>query len=236
MNKKEFYQGFKDGIPIGIGYFAVSFALGIAMKRAGLTWLEGFFMSLCNIASAGEYAGIQVIASHGSYFEMIVMTFVTNARYLLMSCSLSQKLDSSVATRHRIGIGYAITDELFGLAYSRKGNLDPSYYYGAMAASIPPWAFGSAFGIVLGNILPVTIVSALSVALYGMFLAIIIPEGKENSFVMFLILLSFLLSFLSSIFLANISNGNRIILLTIGISVFAALIKPIKTDVGKEET
>lgn len=233
MKKKEFYQGFKDGIPIGIGYFAVSFALGIAMKKVGLTWLEGFFMSLCNVASAGEYAGIQVIASHGSYFEMILMTFVANARYMLMSCSLSQKLDRSVPIRQRIAIGYAITDELFGLAYSRKGNVHPYYYYGAMASSILPWALGSAFGIILGNILPVGIVSCLSVALYGMFLAIIIPEGKENSFVMFLILLSFLLSFLSSIFLAQISTGNRIILLTVSISILAAIIKPI--DNGKDQ-
>ncbi len=233
MKKKEFYQGFKDGIPIGIGYFAVSFALGIAMKKVGLTWLEGFFMSLCNVASAGEYAGIQVIASHGSYFEMILMTFVANARYTLMSCSLSQKLDSNVSIRQRIGIGYAITDELFGLAYARKGMVEPFYYYGAMAASILPWALGSAFGIILGNILPLAIVSCLSVALYGMFLAIIIPEGKENSFVMFLILLSFLLSFLSSLFLTNISTGNRIILLTVCISIFAAIFKPINQ--GKDQ-
>ena len=125
MNKKEFTQGFKDGIPIGLGYFAVSFALGIAMKNAGLNWIDGFFMSLCNLASAGEYAGTQVILASGSYFEMILMTLIANARYMLMSCSLSQKLSPETKTVHRLCIGYAITDELFALAISRKDYLNP---------------------------------------------------------------------------------------------------------------
>ncbi len=229
MKRKEFIQGCKDGMPIGIGYFAVSFALGIAMKNAGLNWLEGFFMSITNLASAGEYAGTQVILAHGSYIEMAIMTFVANARYMLMSCSLSQKLSSEVGTGKRMLIGYSITDELFGLAYSRKGNLDPYYFYGGMSVSVLPWALGTTCGIIVGNILPALLVSALSVALYGMFLAIIIPTARTDRFVLILILISFALSFVSGI-APILSSGTRIILLTVLISSAAAIIKPIRIE------
>ncbi len=232
MKRKEFIQGCKDGMPIGIGYFAVSFALGIAMKNAGLNWLEGFFMSLTNLASAGEYAGTQVILTHGTYVEMAIMTFVANARYMLMSCSLSQKLSSEVGIGKRMLMGYSITDELFGLAYSRKGNLNPYYFYGGMSVAVLPWAVGTACGIVVGNILPTSLVSALSVALYGMFLAIIIPNAKTDHFVLILILISFGLSFLSGIvpILSHLSSGTRIILLTVLISCAAAIIKPVRIE------
>lgn len=232
MKRKEFIQGCKDGMPIGIGYFAVSFALGIAMKNAGLNWLEGFFMSLTNLASAGEYAGTQVILTHGTYVEMAIMTFVANARYMLMSCSLSQKLSSEVGIGKRMLMGYSITDELFGLAYSRKGNLNPYYFYGGMSVAVLPWAVGTACGIVVGNILPTSLVSALSVALYGMFLAIIIPNAKTDHFVLILILISFALSFLSGIvpIFSHLSSGTRIILLTVLISCAAAIIKPVRIE------
>jgi predicted branched-subunit amino acid permease len=232
MNKKEFIQGFKDGIPIGLGYFAVSFALGIAMKNAGMSWIDGFFMSLFNLASAGEYAGTQVILASGTYLEMIIMTAVANARYMLMSCSLSQKLAPETKTKHRMLIGYAITDELFGIAYSREGYLNPYYFYGGMSASILPWAIGTSCGIVMGNILPSSIVSALSVALYGMFLAIIIPPSRKNKTVLVLVMISFLSSYLCTILpvISSISSGTRILILTVVISLIAAIIKPIKED------
>ncbi len=232
MNKKEFIQGFKDGIPIGLGYFAVSFALGIAMKNAGMTWVDGFFMSLFNLASAGEYAGTQVILASGTYLEMVIMTAVANARYMLMSCSLSQKLDPKTKTKHRMLIGYAITDELFGIAYSREGYLNPYYFYGGMSASILPWAIGTSCGIIMGNILPTAIVSALSVALYGMFLAIIIPPSRKNKTVLILVMISFLSSYLCTIIpmISSISSGTRIIILTVVISLLAAFIKPIKEE------
>lgn len=230
MNRKEFIEGFKDGVPIGIGYFAVSFALGIAMKNAGLTWIEGFFMSLTNLASAGEYAGTQVILASGTYLEMVIMTFVANARYMLMSCSLSQKLKPETSIKHRLLIGYSITDELFGMAYSRKGYLNPYYFYGGMAAAVLPWAIGTALGVVMGNILPASIVSALSVALYGMFLAIIIPSSRTNKMVFALILVSFVASFICSVapIISNVSSGTRIIILTVLISGIAAIVKPVE--------
>lgn len=232
-NIKEFKEGMEDGIPIGLGYFAVSFALGIAMKNAGLTWLDGFFMSLLNLASAGEYAGTQVILANGSYIEMIAMTAIANARYMLMSASLSQKLSKDTGTKDRMFIGYAITDELFGIAYSRKGYLNPFYFYGAMLVSVLPWSIGTAFGIIMGNILPVQLVSALSVALYGMFLAIVIPVAKKDKTVLLLVIISYAFSALCSYLpvISSISSGTRIIILTVIISAIAAFIKPINEEV-----
>lgn len=225
-----FKQGCKDALPIGLGYFAVSFALGIAMKNAGMNWIEGFFMSLCNLASAGEYAGIQVIVSNGTYFEMFLMTLIANARYMLMSFSLSQKIDSNTKMKDRLCMSYAITDELYALAISQDNNVNPMYFYGAMSVSVLPWAIGTSFGIVLGNILPNAIVSALSVALYGMFLAIIIPPCKKDQTIAFLVILCFICSYFAELlpYISTLASGTRLIILTITISVIASIIKPIR--------
>ncbi len=228
----DFTHGLKDGIPIGLGYFAVSFALGIAMKNAGLNWFEGFLMSLLNIASAGEYAGTQVILTHGSYLEMALMTLVANARYALMSCALAQKFSEKTPVHHRFLVGYAITDELFGIAISEHGHLKPFYFYGAVLASIPAWCIGTSLGILMGEVLPIAIVSALSVALYGMFLAIIIPPARQNQTVRILIPICFLTSYLSEItpVLKQMSAGFKIILLTIVIASIAAIVKPVESE------
>lgn len=231
-NRLEFKQGFTDGIPIGLGYFAVSFALGIAMKNAGLSPIQGFFMSLFNLASAGEYAGIQVIAANGTYLEMAMMTLVANARYLLMSCSLSQHLHPSTSTVHRMAVGYGVTDEIFGIEINRPLYTSPYYGYGAISSSALPWCIGTSLGIIMGNILPGRIVSALSVALYGMFLAIIIPPAKKDRTVMVVVLTGFLLSWITEIIppLSSISTGNRIIILTVLIAGIAAWVRPIREE------
>ena len=197
-NTQKLKTGMHDGMPVALGYFAVSFALGIAMKNAGMTAFQGFLMSLLNLASAGEYAGVQVISSAGSLFQMALITFIANARYLLMSCSLSQKLDEDVTVPQRLLIGYGVTDELFSLGIAQK-HLRPAYYYGAELISVPAWAIGTALGIIAGNVLPAIIVNALSVALYGMFLAVIIPPARSNPFIRIIVLVSFLCSFLASV-------------------------------------
>lgn len=228
-NQKEFLEGMKDGIPIGLGYFAVSFALGIAMKDAGMSWIDGFFMSLLNLASAGEYAGTQVILTNGSYLQMILMTLIANARYMLMSASLSQKLSEDTSTPKRMLIGYSITDELFGIAINRKGYLNPFYFYGAMLVAVLPWSIGTSCGIIMGNILPTALVSALSVALYGMFLAIVIPVAKKDKTVLLLVIISYISSTLCTYLpiVKNVSSGTRIIVLTVVIAGIAAFVKPI---------
>ena len=224
FSRKVFCEGMRDGVPIALGYFAVSFSLGIAARSAGLTPIQGFIASLFNNASAGEYAAFSLIAAGATYVEVAIITLIANARYLLMSCALAQRFAPGTPFFHRLIIGYDVTDELFGITIARPGCLNPFYTYGAITLAAPAWAMGTALGIVAGNLLPLRAVSALSVALYGMFLAIIIPPA--------LVALSFALSFACNYLpgIASLSDGTRTILLTVLISCGAALLFPVKND------
>ncbi len=236
-NKTAFSKGFRDGIPIGLGYFAVSFSLGIAAKVAGLTPFQGFLTSLLINASAGEYAGFLLIGQNAPYFEVAIMILIANARYFLMSCALSQKLSPETPFFHRLIIGFDVTDEVFGISVAQKGFLNPFYTYGAMLSSIPCWATGTMLGVIAGEILPLNVVSALSVALYGMFLAVIIPPAKKDKTVLILVLACFLISFLMAYLpiVSKIPEGTRTIILTVAISAFAAIIAPLKEVSGNEK-
>ena len=225
----QFLKGLRDGIPIGAGYFAVAFGLGIAAQKAGLSPLQGFIMSFLNHASAGEYAGIAAIRSGATYIETALLILIANARYLLMSTALSQKLSPDLPIIHRVLIGFEITDEVFGLGISYPGFLEPIYMYGAFLTTTPIWAAGTAVGIAAGNILPEIAVKALSAAIYGMFVAIIIPPCRTNRNIMAVVLVSFALSWLLSVIpaTASISEGLRIIILTLVISSLAAVLMPL---------
>ena len=142
-------KGLRDGIPIALGYFAVSFTLGIAAKKAGITAFQATLMSLTNSTSAGEFAAISAICAGSTYLEMAVMQAVINLRYLLMSCALSQKIDTKVGMLHRLIMGGGITDEIFGISVSVPDKLNPFYMYGAMSIAIPAWASGTCLGVVL---------------------------------------------------------------------------------------
>ncbi len=229
--------GIRDGMPVALGYLAVSFTLGIAARNAGLTAFQGFLASFLNNASAGEYAGFTVIAASAPLWEMALMTLVANARYLLMSCALSQKFAPDTPLQHRLLVGFDLTDELFGLAVARPGYLDPWYMYGAMLVALPGWSLGTAIGVLVGNILPMRAASALSVALYGMFLAIIIPPARKSRVVAGLVGFSFLLSFAASRLplLAGISSGTRTIILTVALSALAAVLFPVPQKKEAEE-
>lgn len=229
MSHKSWYvKGLRDGLPIALGYFAVSFALGITAKNAGFTAFQAALTAMLTNASAGAYAGFTLVAAGAGYIEMAVMQFVANARYLLMSCALSQKLDSKTGLIHRLIIGFDITDEIFGISVAVKGKLDPWYTYGAMTVSIPGWAAGTYLGVVVGNVLPTIIVNALSVGLYGMFLAIIIPPARRDKTVGALVIVSMAASFIFAKVppMSAIPEGVRIIVLTVAISLLAAIICP----------
>ncbi len=233
LESKSWYKrGLKDGVPIALGYFAVSFALGIAAKNAGLTPLQATVSSLLTNASAGEYAGFELIAANATLIELIIMEIIVNARYLLMSCALSQKLSPNTSIWHRLLIGFDVTDEIFAISVTVPGTLNPLYTYGAMSVSIPGWAAGTCLGVVLGNLLPVSIVNALSVGLFGMFIAIIIPPARKNKIIALLVFLGMALSFAFAKlpYLCEISQGFRIIILTVVISLFAAILFPIKEE------
>lgn len=234
MNRKKnaFVNGIRDGVPIALGYFSVAFSLGIVAKKAGLNPFQGFLSSILNHASAGEYAEFTVIMANAPYLEMAFVILITNMRYLLMSCALSQKFDANLSYPHRILVGFGITDEIFGISIGRSGALNPYYNYGAMAIAFPSWAFGTAIGIVAGNVLPTSVVSALSVALYGMFIAIIVPVSKTNKIVGGVVVVSFLASFAVSriTLFRHMSDSMKISLLTIIIAGFAALLFPVNPD------
>ena len=230
---ESFKKGFKDGIPIGLGYFAVSFSLGIVASNAGLTAFQGFLTSLLVNASAGESAGFIAIKESVPYIQMILITIVSNARYLLMSFALSQKINPKTKLIHRMLLGFYLTDEYFGLAISQDPYCDPIYSYGAFIFAAPCWAIGTALGIIMGNVLPIRIVSALSVALYGMFLAIIIPPAKKDKAIAILIVISFISSYLLSK-LTTISTSVITIVLTIVISSLGAILFPIKGENHEE--
>ena len=237
-NKNAFINGMRDGIPIALGYFAVSFSLGIVARRAGLNTFQGFLSSLLNHASAGEYAEFTVIMANAPYVEMAFVILITNIRYLLMSCALSQKFTADTPLIHRFLVGFGITDEIFGISISRAGNLNPWYSYGAIFIALPAWSVGTACGVIAGNILPTSVVSALSVALYGMFLAIIIPPSKKDKVVGGIVIAGFLISYIASKIpqLANVSDSMKISVITIIISGLAAFFFPIPEEQDEETT
>lgn len=234
---KNFSNGFKMGIPIGLGYLAVSFSLGITAKKAGLSGFQAALMSLLANASAGEYAAFTLIALNASYFELAIMELVANARYLLMSCALSQKFNEKTKLYHRLLIGVAVTDEMFGVSISRIHKVSPYFYFGMMSAAMPCWSLGTYLGVAVGNILPQSIVSALGVGLYGMFLASIIPPAKNNKVILGTIVVSMILSFMlfKIPLTSQIPEGTRIIILTVVISCALALLFPIKEKQEYEE-
>lgn len=234
-----FKKGAIDGIPIALGYIAVSFSLGIQAKSAGITTFWATLMSLLNSTSAGQFAAISIISVSGSYAELAISQLVINLRYMLMSCALSQKIDPKANFIHRFIMAGGITDEIFGISSAFNGKLNPFYTYGAMSLAIPGWALGTCLGVIFGNILPDVVVNALSVALYGMFIAIIIPPAKKDKAVAAAVVIAMLLSYLCTIIpvVQNISSGTKIIVLTIAISLVFAVLFPIDPDKidGKEE-
>ena len=233
MTKKQWlFRGMRAGIPISLGYFAVSLSLGIAARNAGFTAFQATLTSFLINASAGEYRGFTLISAGAGYIEVFIMEAVANARYLLMSCALSQKLDPKTPVWKRLLLGYCITDEVFGASVSVDGYVDPLFTYGAMMIAVPGWSLGTLCGVLLGNIMPVALLSALSVSLYGMFISVFIPEAKRNKIVACLVLISFAASFafMRIPLFDGISDGIKIIILTVVISLAAAIIFPVKEE------
>lgn len=231
-HKSNFCKGLKGGIPIALGYFAVSFTLGIQAKNVGITAFQAAVTSFGLHASAGEYIAFTLIGANANILVMVLMEMIANARYLLMSCSLSQKIPADTPMWKRLVMGYFITDEIFGASISVSGKLDPYYMFGLIAVASPGWVVGTALGVIMGNALPLRAVSALSVGLYGMFIACIIPEGRKNKIVAGVIIVSFVLSYIFSTLsvLKGISSGIKIMILTVIIATVAAIFFPVKEE------
>lgn len=231
-HKSNFCKGLKGGIPIALGYFAVSFTLGIQAKNVGITAFQAAVTSFGLHASAGEYIAFTLIGANANILVMVLMEMIANARYLLMSCSLSQKIPADTPMWKRLVMGYFITDEIFGASISVSGKLDPYYMFGIIAVASPGWVVGTTLGVIMGNALPLRAVSALSVGLYGMFIACIIPEGRKNKIVAGVIIVSFVLSYIFSTLpvFKGISSGIKIMILTVIIATVAAILFPVKEE------
>lgn len=229
-NRDDFFRGMRNGVPIALGYLAVSFSLGIAAKNAGLSAPLASLASLLCMASAGEFAGFTLIAASAGLLELAIMEFVINARYMLMSCVLSQKIPADTPLLKRLLLGLTITDEIFAISVAYPGKLNIFYSLGAYAIATPGWTLGTCLGVVMGNLLPANVVRALSVGLYGMFIAIIIPPARKNRVLLGLIVVSMLSSSLFTYVppFSAIGSGFRVIILTVALSLGAALLFPVK--------
>lgn len=230
--RQNIINGIRDGFPIAMGYFAVAFSLGIIAAKAGLTAPEGFLTSFFTRASAGEYGTYMLVAINAAYVEVIAMSLVTNLRYMLMSAALSQKIAPGTSWLHRMLMACCVTDEVFGISIAHPGYTPPAYTYSAALISTLFWASGCAVGIIAGSLLPQHMVVALSMSLYGMFLAVIIPPARNDRNVLYALIASFVLSGLCAVapVVGQWSSGMRTVMLTIVISAIAAWLKPIKTE------
>lgn len=227
---ESFRCGVKDGIPIGLGYLAVSFTFGMMAVASGLEIWQAVTISLANLTSAGQFAGLPLIVGGSSYYEMALTQLIINMRYCLMSFALSQKLENKIPVIHRFLVAYGVTDEIFGVSVSQEGRVSPYYSYGAMSMAVPGWVLGTLAGAVSGNFLPAFIVSALSVAIYGMFLAIIIPPAKKDNTILKVVIAAMVFSTLFSVLpgLKEISSGFVIIIITLAVAGAAAWLHPIE--------
>ncbi len=234
MKENTFSRGILDGIPICLGYFAVSFAFGISAVSAGLGVLEATMMSLTNLTSAGQFAALPIIASGGGFIEMAVTQFIINLRYMLMSISLTQKFDKSVRFLDRFIIAFGVTDEIFGVSSSRKGRVGRNYMLGLIITPVLGWTSGTFLGAAAGNILPSVIVTALSLAIYGMFIAIVLPEAKKEKGILICCLIAIALGCMFKYIplLGAVPEGFVIIICASLAAGIMAFIAPIKIEGG----
>lgn len=232
----DFKRGMRDGIPIAMGYVPVSFTFGLMAVSVGMTWWQALLISVMNLTSAGQFAGLDIMAASGAYMEMALTEFIINLRYALMSLSLSQKLDRSMTLPHRFAISYGITDEIFGVASSRKGEVGKWYFYGLISLPFIGWQAGTLFGALLGGVLPAMVSDVLGIAIYGMFLAIILPQAREGEdaacLKVILVAVAMSCCFRWIPMFRHVSSGFVIIICAVAASALGAWLYPVKEEEG----
>lgn len=227
-----FAQGVRDGLPIAAGYLAVSFGFGVLVSGAELPVWLAVLISMTNLTSAGQLAGLGVLLSAGGYLEMILTQLVINIRYALMSLTLSQKVDATMTLPHRLVCAAGVTDEVFGVSAAKEGTVGKRYLYGLILAPYFGWALGTLLGAVLGNVLPASLCTALGIALYAMFIAIILPPARIDRGVCVTVIGAILLStilYFVPIF-SQIPDGFAVILASVPVAALVAWRFPIATD------
>lgn len=229
----DFFKGMRHGIPIALGYLSVSFGFGILAVNMGLTVAQAVGISVTNLTSAGQVMGVTVIAAGGSLFEMALTQLVINLRYALMGLSLSRKLDSSFNTPRRMLVSYGITDEIFAVASAQPKKVSPQYMYGLILVSFLGWSIGTFIGAFSGQILPQSIINAMGIVLYGMFIAIVIPVAKRKKSVLSVAIFAAILSLMFKYVLTMVSSGFAIIISGAGASALGAML--FKDEEGADE-
>lgn len=230
---KDFKKGLIDGIPIALGYISVSFTFGLQAISTGLTWWEAVMISFMNLTSAGQFAGLDIMLRGGGFWiEMACTQFIINLRYALMSLSLSQKADKSVKGMHRWFISFGITDEIFAVSIGNNGEVSNKYLYGIILLPLLGWTGGTLLGAAAGNILPSVVRDSLGIAIYGMFIAIIVPPAKKNPAIFKVVIISILLSciFKWMPVLNYVSSGFVIIICTVISASIGAIFFPVKEE------
>ena len=232
ISSYSFREGLKDGVAIALGYFSVSFGFGIQAAAGKLSSLTSAILSLTNVTSAGQLAGLKIILENGPLIELIIAEFIINIRYALMSISLTQKLDFRFHTFQRFICSFAMTDEIYAVAASKRSIIGPRYFYGLMLLPIIGWTAGTYAGAIAGHILPQTVQNAMGIALYAMFLAIILPPSTEHPSIAFAVIVSAVLSILIAFlpFLSFISSGFSIVICAVLASLFAAWLFPVQDE------
>lgn len=235
--KADWKRGIKKGFPIALGYLPVSFTFGLFAVEGGFpAWLAAF-VSLSNVTSAGQFAGTKLIFAGAGYVEIMLTTMIINLRYMLMSLSLSQKIQPKMERWQRMVISFGITDETFSVASVEIGKLSFAYMLGLITCPIAGWTMGTAAGAFLSAVLPAQAMAAMGIALYCMFIAIIVPPAKKEKTVLLVILLSIAITSMFQYvpLFSFVSEGFRVVLATIMGAAFGAWISPIQAEKGEKK-
>ncbi|MCI7814617.1 MAG: AzlC family ABC transporter permease [Lachnospiraceae bacterium] len=238
MKKEEFLQGIRHGIPICLGYFSVSFAFGMMAVIQGLPLWAAVLISLTNLTSAGQFAGLNLILSGGSAVELMMTTFIINIRYFLMSLSISQKVEEKMTMKQRLAVSFGITDEIFAVGMQYPKALNACYMAGLICTPVLGWTLGTLCGGAITSLMPQSLTNALGIALYGMFIAIIIPPARKSKAVLFTVALAILMSCIFTYVpsFSFLTGGWGIIVITLAVSAIAAWLFPVKEEDKEEES
>lgn len=232
MNMKEFREGIRDGLPICLGYISVSMAFGLTAVKSGMPIWSAILISLTNLTSAGQFAGTNLLLAQSSYIELIITTFIINIRYFLMSLSVSQKVDKDFGLKERLIASFGVTDEVFAVSMQRRSDLTFPYMLGLILTPILGWTGGTILGAVATSLLPESLTDAMGIALYGMFIAIIVPPAREQKSVLIAVLLAIAASYAFTYLplLSSFSGGWSVIIITVAVSAFAAYFFPVPEE------
>lgn len=237
MKKQEFLEGVRDGLPICLGYFSVSMAFGLTAVLSGVPVWAAVVISLTNLTSAGQFAGMNLLAAHGALVEIGLTTLIINIRYFLMSISISQKVEQRMTIKERLAVSFGITDEIFAVSMQRDRELTTPYMAGLILTPVLGWTGGTFVGAVATSFMPAALSNALGIALYGMFIAIIVPPAREHKNVLFAVVLSIAASVACQYLpiIKDLSGGWTIIVITIVVCLIAAWLFPVEESEEAKE-